>query len=310
MEKVCANGSSWFMSRLLVGVGLACMVFAAQPTPASGAEQEEPVYKGPAVGRRVFLSSDLIASYNALGLGLFTTIIDRRVYDVSEEMGIEWSYLQTGAGFMVSPAYAQGSVHVEWQPAAFLQLRGDYTMFGFFGMQGGLRGVDSPDSAYDFDRDSSLPGSDKPSLGHRGLFRPVLAAQVGPVVLRNQLDLALFSVDTKQPLFYELEYDYLLERTDLLIFNQTQLLFELWKAPREALLLAGAIYDVTHSVETAIDRQRAGLVVVWQPRDPWGPLDRFRLFLVAGWIIEDRNRKDEPFFIIGVGTDKDLIQRP
>lgn len=265
------------------------------------------IYKGPHIGRRVFLSTDLIGTYNALGLGLFGVLIDRNVYDVDSDYGVEWAYLQTGVGVMVSPAYAQASMHVEWQPAAFFQLRADYTFFGFFGTQGGLHGFPGRPAAYDVDRDSSLPGSDKTGLGHRGLLRPVLAGQVGPVILRNQLDLAVYSVDTKDPYFYELEYDYLLKRTDLIIFNQTQLLFQVWKEPREATLMIGAIYDVTRSLETEIDRQRLGGAIIWQPIDPWGPLDRFRVYLVGGWIVDDPNRKDEPFIIFGIGTDHDIL---
>lgn len=275
-------------------------------TPAL-AEDDAPVYAGPHIGRRVFLSGDLIATYNPLGLALFANLIDRRVYDVDKDLGIEWSYLQTSVGCMVSPAYGQVSMNIEWQPAAVLQLRADYTAFGFFGTQGGLHGFDSANVGYDVDRDDSLPGHDEATLGHRGLFRPVLAAQVGPVILRNQLDLAVYSVDTSSSHFYEMEYDFLLARTDLLVFNQTQLLLEAWRVPREAMLLVGGIYDVARSLESDIRRQRAGAAVVLQPKDPWGPLDRFRVYLMAGWILEDRNRENEPFLILGVGTDKDLL---
>lgn len=276
-------------------------------TSTLSAQESDPVYKGPHLGRRVFLSSDFIATYNALGLGLFNLLIDRRVYDVDSEYGMEWAYWQTAVGLMVSPAYTQASMHVEWQPAGFLQLRADYSLFAFFGMQGGLHGFETGNEPYDIDRDSSLPGTDKAALGHRGLLRPVLAAQVGPIIVRNQTDVALYSVDTTSPYFYEMEYDFLLKRTDLLVMNQTQLLVQAWKAPREAMLLAGGIYDITYSLETEIQRQRAGAAIVWQPKDPWGPLDRFRVYLIAGWILEDPNRENEPFLILGVGTDKDFL---
>lgn len=285
----------------VLSVTIALMAANAQ------AQEVKPVYEGPHVGRRVFLSTDLIATYNALGIGLFNLLIDRRVYEVDTDYGMEWAYWQTAVGLMVSPAYAQASMHVEWQPAGFLQLRADYSLFAFFGMQGGLHGLETPDEPYDIDRDSSLPGSDKAALGHRGLLRPVLAAQVGPIILRNQTDLALYSVDTTSPYFYEMEYDFLLKRTDLLVMNQTQLLVQAWKARREAMLLAGGIYDVTYALESDIRRQRAGAAVVWQPVDPWGPLDRFRVYLIAGWILEDPNRENEPFLILGVGTDKDFL---
>ncbi len=286
----------WFLAFLLL-----------QSAPSIASAQDEPVYKGPHLGERVFLSSDLIATYNALGVALFNVLIDRHVYEVDPDYGIEWAYLQTGVGLTICPAYTQASMHVEWQPAAFFQIRADYSLFGYFGTQGGLRGFATGDEPYDVDRDSSLPGTDKASLGHRGLLRPVLAAQFGPVIIRNQLDLALYSVDTDEPYFYELEYDYLLKRTDLLIMNQTQLLFQVWKAPREATLMVGGMYDVSTSMETEIRRQRAGAAIVWQPKDPWGALDRFRVYLVGGWIIEDPNRENEPFLILGVGTDKDFL---
>lgn len=79
-----------------------------------------------------------------------------------------------------------------------------------------------------------------------------------------------------------------------------------WKKARNALLHVGALYDVTFAAKTEVRRQRVGAIILWRPKDPWGPLDRLRTYVMGGVIIEDQNCQYEPFLAGGIRSDFDL----
>jgi hypothetical protein len=285
---------------------------APEAVPATAAVAEPPAtgaprWPGPHLGLRTIASVDLQGAYNPLGIQVIGSIDRRWVYDVDQKRNIEWSFVQAGLNAMVSPAIASAGLHMDWTPAAVLNLRFQTDVIGYYGVMGALRQFDQRPKQFDVDRNAdSLPGRDRSGLAFRVMLQPTVALQVSKVIVRNQCNLSLYRFVGSGNFFYDYENDTLMAPTELLVFNQTFVLIETWKAKRDALLYVGALYDVTYAARTEVRRQRVGGIVLLQPKDPWGPLDRLRIYVMGGWIFEDQNRRNEPFVAGGIGTDFDL----
>lgn len=256
-------------------------------------------------GSRTTAHADTAARLAPSGIMLFAGVQQRWNVEDGDGALRRGRYLQLGGAVGVNPAYSQGSAHVEWVPMAALQLRLQYDLYGFFGANGALLRFGSASSRFGEDELMAARGSETSGLGQRLLFSPVLRARVGPVLLRNQTDLAWFALSSTAGWFYEWEYDTLVAKRDLVVSNRTAVLFELWRGAGEAMLLAGPAYEITHAIGADIGRQRAEGVVFWSPVDTLGAFARPRLFVVGGVNLVDRNRRHDPFVIVGLGVDMD-----
>ncbi len=274
---------------------------AALTSPALATGAGEPI-----PGSRTTLSADVVARAAPDGVMLFTGAARRWSAEDEDSPFLRGRYLEVGASVGVNPAYGQGAVHVEWVPLAPLQLRAQYDLYGFFGRAGALVHFPSRGAPFGDSEVKARAGSETSGMGQRLLLSPVLRARAGPVVLRSQTDLAWFALPRTASWTYEWEYDTLLADRDLVVSNRSTVLFELWRGTGQATLLAGPGYELTHAAKADITRQRAEGVLFWSPADALGPLARPRLFAVAGVNLVDRNRRDEPFAVIGAGADLDL----
>jgi hypothetical protein len=240
------------------------------------------------------------------GAMLVTGVLRRWGVEDGDSALLRGRYLEFGASLGVNPAYTQAAARVEWVPIAPLQLRLQYDLYGFFGANGALLRFPSASSRFGAPEIDAAGGSEKGGLGQRLLLSPVLRARVGPIVLRSQTDLAWFALSSSPGWFYEWEYDTLVARRDLVVSNRSTVFFELWHGAGEAMLLAGPGYEVTHAARAGITRQRAEGVLFWSPADRLGFLARPRLFAMGGVNVVDRNRRGDPFAVVGVGVDLDL----
>ena len=254
---------------------------------------------------RTTASVDTAARIAPSGIMLFAGVVRRWSVDDGDSVLLRGRYLEVGGAIGVNPAYSQGSLHVEWVPLAVLQLRVQYDLYGFFGANGALLQFPSASSRFGDDEIKVAKGSEHTGLGHRVLVSPVLRLRAGRVVLRSQTDVAWFALSSSDGWFYEWEYDTLVAHSDLVVSNRTALLVELWRGAGESTLLAGPAYEVTHAMEADITRQRAEGVVFWSPVEKLGAFSRPRLFMVAGVDLVDRNRRHDPFAIVGLGVDLD-----
>jgi hypothetical protein len=272
-------------------------VFAASHSTAAWAEP---------AGTRTTVHADAAARLAPNGVMLFAGVLRR--WSVADGDGalLRGRHLEFGGAVGVNPAYTQGGAHVEWVPIAPLQLRAQYDLYGFFGANGALLRFPSASSRFGDDQIKAARGSETSGIGQRLLFSPVLRARLGRVLLRSQTDIAWFALSSTAGWFYEWEYDTLLARRDLLVSNRTTVLFELWRGAGEATVLAGPGYEVTHAAKADITRQRAEGVLFWSPVDALGSFARPRLFAVAGVNLVDRNRRHDPFAVLGLGADLDL----
>jgi len=254
------------------------------------------------------LHADLVGAANPDGAMLVLGAYRRWIREFDKVHGIPSAYLQGGAMLGVNPAYVQASVYGEWMPAIFAQLRLQYDLYGFFGSNGALLSFPSAEARFGDREIDALNGQEESSLGHRILLQPTLRAKAGPLIFRNQTDVAYYRFDGRGPYFFEREYDTLLKDGDFLIANRTHVLYEAWKGKGDEMLLAGPFYEVTHAADAKLTRQRIGAALYWVPKERVWSLSRPRLYAEIGFNVQDRNRDDEVFAIFGVGFDYDFLK--
>jgi len=217
------------------------------------------------------------------------------------------SYIQGGVSLGLNPAYMQAAVHGEWMPARFAILRIQYDYYIYSGESGHLMSFPSADSPFGDDELDALSGQEESADGHRFMLKPTLRAKAGRLMIVNETHLAYFIINGRGPYFREGEYDTLIKKDgDLLVQNLTMLPYEAYRKGNGSALYAGPFYQVTHAREADITRQRTGAVAYWLPSDRLWRFDRPRVYTMLGYNLQDRNRDNEVFFILGGGVDIDM----
>jgi hypothetical protein len=234
---------------------------------------------GGAASARTLVTADLYGRAGPSGI-MFTVGAQRR-WDESDGKSPmhQGRYAAVGISVGSNPAYAQGNFFAEWVPFAPLQLRAQYDAFGFFGANGALLSFPSAGARFSDAELDARSGSERTGVGHRVMLSPILRAQLGPLLLRNQTDVAWYRLSSDQGWFHEWEYD---------------------------TLLAGPAYEVTRAGKAHLTRQRVEGVVFWPPVDRLGAFARPRLLGVLGVNVQDRNREGDVFVVAGMGVDLDL----
>ena len=133
-----------------------------------------------------------------------------------------------------------------------------------------------------------------------------VAAQVGPVVLRNQLDVAAYVLHGDEPFYILIEHDILAARSEIFVLDEVQLLLEPYRRPDRTGLYVGALYHFARTLRAQVQRQRVGLFGEWVFRPRLGPFARPRLLGLAGYHVEDRNRGGGFIGIVCMGSEFDL----
>ncbi len=257
------------------------------------------------VGRNT-LHADLFTRLNPNGVMLSVGGYRRIITGKDEETGLPSSYLQGGFAVGANPAYSQASAHIEWMPAIFATIRLQYDLYRFFGTNGSLISFSDANAKFGKAQINALSGKEEDGFGHRIMVQPTVYAKKGPIVFRNQTDFSYYRFDGKGPFFYEAEYDTLLKDGDLLLANRTMLLYEGWKGRKDASLLVGPFYEITHAAEADLTRERIGGQLYWVPAESVWSLKRPRIYSQIGVNLHDRNRNGELFGTIGFGFDYDL----
>jgi hypothetical protein len=247
--------------------------------------------------------ADIVARANPEGIMLFTGGYRKWSGPLDSEYGIPSSHKQLGFIVGINPAYAQGSLYGEWKPVLYFQARLQYDGYRFFGANGALLSFPSADAKFGRDETKALKGQEEAGWGQRVMVQPEFTAKAGLVIIRNTTDLAYYRFDGKGPYFYEWEYDTLLKDGDYLIDNTTAFLMEAWKGPDAAMLLAGPFYQITNAASADITRQRIGVQAFWSPAGPIGSFSHPRVYGKLGVNLQDRNRDNELFLIVGMGFD-------
>jgi len=276
---------------------IAALLFAVFIPIQSNADTSEPA-------SRWITHADVVGRHNPAGVMLLGGLVLRQPFGYDEERKIDDSYLQAGADAGVNPAYAQASLHAEWMPVLPVVVRVQYDLFGFFGKNGAVLSFPNAQSDFGPDAIESQKGEEERALGHRFLFQPTLRAMVGPVLLRNQCDVAYYTLGGRGPYQYEWEYDTLLANRDLVLADRTSVLLQLWGGNGASALLVGPAHEVVHARETELTRHRVAVqgFLSMPAGFGWTP----RVYAQAGINLRDANRKGQPFLLAGVGSDIDL----
>lgn len=252
------------------------------------------------------IQSDLGAQTNPEGLMVSVGGFRRWIMDTDKNLGIPSSYLQTGIGTASTPAYGRASVHAEWLAAVFAKLRIEYDYYRFYGTNTSLLSFPSGTAPFGRADVDARKGTEQAGNGNRFLIRPTLYAKAGSVVIVNQTDLAYFHFTGRGPYFLDWTYETLLRDGDHLVENRTNVLYQAIKGPEEVSFLIGPYYEILHTAAADLNRQRAGVMAYWVPRDALGSFKRPRLFAQIGQYIKDSNREGEYTGAIAIGFDIDL----
>lgn len=259
----------------------------------------------PAEGRTI-LAADLYGRANPQGISLDLEAARRWETPDGEGPLLRGRYLAAGCALSVNPAWTQIGPRVEWVPWAPLQLAAGYDLLGLYGANGTLLRLPSDGAPFGSSELSALRGQERSGWAHRAFVQPVVRARVGRLLLRSAQLVAWYRLAGRLGTYYESEFDTLLRERDLVFQSRTTATFELWRDGAEAELLLGPGYEYTRASRTGVERHRAGAVLFWVPADRrWG-LDRPRLLAWTGLDLADRNRRGQPFLVLGLGADLDL----
>jgi hypothetical protein len=278
---------------------------AQEDSPAISPVRTEKTAVREKMGGRWMLYGDIGGRVNPLGLGFFGGVNYRDVYRYDKKRNMQAAYWQTGIGAGVSPSAASVSVHAEWMPWIVMPLRIEYDYYRFFGAGYGLLSFDSPQASLNEDRISERKDQEAAN-GHRFFFQPTFQGKIGPVILRNQTDLAYFTFSGRGPYFLELEYFTLLKDGDWLVSNRTQALMEFRKGSKGPTLLAGPYYEVTRARDAQITQQKVGALLYWMPREKLASLDRPHVGLKLAYQLQDPERQGQLYVQFAVGFEFDL----
>lgn len=292
---------------ILVALGASNPAGAGEPAGAEEPGRLQATAASPAMRTGFSASGDLVVRANPMGAILFAGLAYRVPYRFDAQRNVESAAVQVGVGTALNGAFVQGGPFVEWMPILPVQLRAQYDLLGFSGKYGSLLSFPSADSPFGDDVIKARAGTEERTYAQRFLLRPVLRLKVGRIVLRSQTDLAHYRMNGQGPYYFDREYDTLLDASDLLIANRTGLLFVIIPGKTAPGFVLGPAYEITHGCGAGLTRQRLGLQGSWIPdSDGRGFFAGFRLYGMAGVNLEDRNRRHEPFLLLGVGTDINL----
>ncbi len=274
-------------------------------TRAQESAKDTPQKQSGKTGGHWLLNAELGGRLNPQGLYLSGALNYRNVYGYDSRDDLVTAYWQTGVGLAVSPSMSRASARFEWMPWLFLPLKLEYDYDRYFGRNWGLLSFPSARSSISDDaiKQKSDRNEEEATDGHRLLFQPTLQAKIGPVYLRNQTDLAYYFFSGKGPYFLDLEYYTLLKDRDLLISNETTVLFEIWKGSSKRVLLAGPYYEVTRVRDAEITQQKIGIAFSFTPWETIGMLDKPYLQIKFGYYLEDPDRQQQVYLLIGMGFD-------
>ncbi len=232
--------------------------------------------------------------------------LDRRhVYNRSVSPLWDGAYLQGGGEASFHPGYSRGSLLGEWAPMKPFKLRASYDLLGYFGANSGLLSFATSGDAFGSGGRNLRQGREEAEVGQRFKISPSLRGRLGRVIVVSEADFAWYSFSGNGPYFLELEYDTLLQRSDLIMANRTDLLFEFDKGSDGGRVWAGLFHSYVNPRSNFLERHRLGVVAEWAPaRRAWG-LDRPRFHGRAGVNMKDRNRQKQFFFEAGIGAEFD-----
>jgi hypothetical protein len=279
-------------------------------TPASGfdsrSQRERPPRdesKGFRPGSRVLGAADIAARVGPVGAAVRVGLALHHTGEVDASGERENSYIEGGLALVATPATLEPQAHVEYLPAPFLVLRGEFAAVRYLGINYGLLNFASRDADFGNAALSRRKGDERQAWGMRGGLSVTPRVKLGRVLLQSKLSVTAYRVEQPGPYVYDADLDALLSTTDFVFSSRSDLLFELHHGPGAETLLLGPTVETRRTVESALSRTRVGASLWYVPCERFGNLHQPRLYAQAGINAADPNRKGEPFSAVGFGAD-------
>jgi hypothetical protein len=251
--------------------------------------------------------SYLVGGFNQLTLCLLFGLRHRWDQPRVDNLLLDNRRFELGVELNVNPGFTSVGGYAEWTPLQILVLRAQTDVYAHYGTYGAIMRFNesTPTTTFRDDIRDVCAGC-RPGVVQRVLGRMVLQAQLGPVIVRNQLDVGGYALHGDEPYYILIEHDILAARREVIVLEEAQLLFEPYRRPDKTGLYVGGIYQFARTLFAQVQRQRAGLFGEWVFHRRLGPFARPRAVGLAGYHIEDRNRGGGFIGIVGVGAEFDL----
>lgn len=244
---------------------------------------------------------DLAGLYNPLGISLSVFAYQKNIYNQSKNSLWHGLYYQAGAQALLTPAFSRAGLHVEWMPVAVLQLRAQIDRIYFSGDFGSLLSFNTSDAAFGDDEIEALEGSEQSAYGNRQSIRMTLRAKWNQLVIRNVTDWVDYEFPAAGPYYLEREYELLMAADDSVLSNQFYLLFESNNESCQRFI--GPYHERVEVKQSKNKRERVGLTWLQQYKKPVAGFINPRWYFQAGTYLDEPNREDEVYILLGIGGD-------
>ncbi|MDH5179476.1 MAG: hypothetical protein OEY07_07400 [Gammaproteobacteria bacterium] len=244
---------------------------------------------------------DLLGLYNPLGISIAIKGYQRRIYQQSDDPLWDGLYYQYGLQANINPAFIRAGVHLEWLPLAVLQLRLQSDRLYFSGNNGSLLAFPAPTAPFDDDDLKLREGQEVWGEGRRHQAGLTLRAKFGRFIIRNVADVVDFEFPGRGPFYLEREYELLLAVSDRVYSNQIYLLYDIRHADGFSYL--GPYHHYVRVRESEQRREQLGITWYREFRQPRFGFAAPRCYLQIGQYLQEPNRTDEGYLIVGIGGD-------
>ncbi len=246
-------------------------------------------------------TAGLYGLYNPMAGAVFFDVLRAHPYDYSQKYNEVWSKWGYGTELVLNPAYASLGVFLEWMPALFAVIRARYDAYAYLGYFGEVLSYDSVPSGFMESDLNARAGEEEAAFGQRLMLQPTLRGQVGKVFFQNQTDASWYDTYTTGPYIFNWDYETFIEPSDFVIETRTDLMLEMQRGEGETRFLIGPSYTLTYAVRTKLRRQRAGVSVIWVPRDRVDKPGYFYLCLASGVNVEAALEEKSPYLVFVLG---------
>lgn len=263
----------------------------------------------PMADTRVLLNTFSVFRANPIGLEQQATLTWRKRLSSSEELLWSSQHLALGAMAGVNPANVTAHAFAVLEPIAVFNLKVGADYRRYLGMFGNIISSTDPELSL---LSADLKAAERGQYGggaYSVYAEPVLQAKVGPVAIRNALNVSYRSASLTpgHVAYYEPGLDLRLPREGVLVQNTALVLYLGGK------FVAGLRYDLqTPLALPGNDVHRAGVLMAWTFWDN-GPSmwNKGTLVTMVHWALKHpaaRERGLLPTAVIGFSTESDLLK--
>lgn len=240
------------------------------------------------------------AAYNPLGLITILTPSLRHTLYANENPLFSQNYIEVSANFASSPAYGILGYQVQIQPLSILRLRFRHEAIGYYGTFGHVQSFQTPFVNFSDEQLAENANLGQATTGSRLTVTGLLQAKIGPLAVRNHVQLAKMKLDLPptEQVFYSPYFDHLLQNGQWFLQNDTDVLFvhpSVVVGLRYTLQAAMFSADIA-SADPHGPAQRVGPLVVLPVYRSEGLLDQISVILLVNWHITHSHRagQDSP----------------